>query len=63
MSSKAMFIPSNGKVAMRIGNRRVLASWDDAAELLAELQVVFHERNLDGSWELPSEEDGTENGA
>lgn len=57
-----MYIPSNGKVAMQIGNRRVLASWHDAAELLAELQVVFHERNLDDSWELPSEDEGTENG-
>lgn len=46
MSARAQYIPSNGKVALVIGNRRVLASWDDAAELLAELQVVFCERML-----------------
>lgn len=57
MSSKAMYIPSNGRVAMQIGNRRVLASWHDAAELLAELQVVFHERNLDDDWTLPPVEE------
>lgn len=46
MSASAMYIPSNDKVAMRIGNRRILASFDDAAELLAELQTIFHERML-----------------
>lgn len=46
MTARAQYIPSNDKVAMVIGNRRVLASWDDAAELLAELQVVFCERQL-----------------
>lgn len=46
MASRAQYIPSNDKVAMVIGNRRVLASWDDAAELLAELQVVFCERQI-----------------
>ena len=46
MAARAQYIPSNGKVAMVIGNRRVLASFDDAAELLAELQVIFHERMI-----------------
>lgn len=46
MASRAQYIPSNDKVAIVIGNRRVLASWDDAAELLAELQVVFCERQI-----------------
>lgn len=46
MTSRAMYIPSNDKVAMQIGRKRLLASWEDAAELLAELQVVFDERQL-----------------
>lgn len=46
VGSKAMYIPSNDKVAMIIGRRRVMASWDEAVELLAELQVIFHERQI-----------------
>lgn len=56
MGARAQYIPTNGKVAMVIGNRRVLASFEDAAELLAELQVVFHERMLHDEEEGESNE-------
>lgn len=46
MSSSAWYMPAVDKVSIVIGRRRVLASWEDAAELLAELQVVFDERML-----------------
>ena len=57
MSSRAMYIPAADKVAMRIGNRRILATFDDAAELLAELQVIFDERQLHWGEESPGDED------
>lgn len=43
MSAYARHLKGPDKVAISIGPRRILASWDDAAELLAELQVLFHE--------------------
>lgn len=46
MTAKAKYLRQADKVAISIGPRRILASWDDAAELLAELQVMFDERCL-----------------
>lgn len=47
MAARARYLRHLDKVAISTSNKRILLSWDDAAELLAELQVMFCERQLD----------------
>lgn len=46
MAATARYMRKMDKVGITINRRSVLCSWHDAAELLAELQVMFDERTL-----------------
>lgn len=53
MSARAKYLRHCDKVAIAVGPRRILASWHDAAELLAELQLVFDERCVNDNGDGP----------